>query len=311
MRKINLNLLMHLDALLKEKQVSNAAKRVCITQPAMSASLKLLREMFSDPLLVKIGNQFELTQKALKLLPEVDRLMENVDALLEREIEFSPDTLDKMFTLSMPNYLQTIVMPKLQAQLQDYPNIRFNVVDMSIIDEPSIYEFNKVDLAIGTCTRMNIPEALSAQKLFEQELVCYCSASNPVLHQALTLENYLNAPHVTVSFNTELYNPLQQVLKQKKLNRNDVMYVDGFLATANIVANSDRLISSAPKFFIKMVQNSLNLNYQKVPLNVATTSVYIGYHKKFASNPALLWLRSKIINILEAEVIQKYQGVKK
>ena len=132
-RNVDLNLLVALDALLAERSVSRAAVRLHLSQPAASALLARLRELFGDPLLLRSARGMLPTQRALELLGPVRQVLDEIDAIVQPRAAFAPASAAHTFTLSASDYVEYALLPKLVDYLErKAPGVRLQVLPLDL-----------------------------------------------------------------------------------------------------------------------------------------------------------------------------------
>ena len=171
---VDLNLLVVLRALLSERHVTRAASRLGLSQSATSHALSRLRDLYEDPLLVRSGRTLQLTPRALRLLPMLERGLSDLQSAIDGEPEFDPRSAKRGFTIAMADYPQSIIMGPLLRRLASVaPNIDLTVVSFPNLNE--LIESGAVDLAM-TVTRNPVPRGLSTHDLFETISDAWCGA---------------------------------------------------------------------------------------------------------------------------------------
>ncbi|MBT6126027.1 MAG: LysR family transcriptional regulator, partial [Halieaceae bacterium] len=146
--RIDLNLLVYLDALLRERNVTQAANQLSLSQPAMSNGLRRLRELFDDPLLVRTSDGMTPTERALELEPVVREVLSKIDKAVQPRSDFEPDQAQRVFRIMASDYGEATLFPAVLAKLRDLaPGITLDIMtpsDVSFLD----VERGKVDMVI-------------------------------------------------------------------------------------------------------------------------------------------------------------------
>ena len=196
--RIDLNLLVALDALLDERSVTRAAARVGIGQSAMSSSLARLRRLFDDELLTRAPDGMRPTPRALKMVEPLRATLRQVQALVHREERFDPATLERTFTVSLPDSVEVLLGPRLIAQLRrEAPGIRLllrSVDRTRVLDE---LDADRVDLAIGLFSEGQLHH--KQRLLYRDSYVVLFNAALIGLQPPIGLDDYLRFPHVLTS----------------------------------------------------------------------------------------------------------------
>ncbi len=191
--KQDLNLLVYLDVLLREKNVSRAANRLNITQPAMSNGLKRLRTMFNDPLLVRTTKGMEPTEKALSLQPVIHQILMDLEVTLQNNQDFNPADEKRLFRLMASDYAATTLIPKLMESVYEQaPDVVLDLMTPSDVTFADI-EDGKVDFAINVFE--DLPQSFHKKDLWQDRYCCLVRKDNPALGN-FDLESYLAADHV-------------------------------------------------------------------------------------------------------------------
>ena len=197
-RKLDLNLLVVLDALIAEQSVSQAARRLHLTQPAVSNALARLRQHFHDDLLVKRGRQMMPTPLATSLRAPVRDALLQVQSIAEARPYFDASTAELEFTIVASDYVSATFLPKAVRRLTSVaPGIRINVVPLSERNFARL-EHGEVDLAI---TPLDVPESVHPScPLFEEKFTSIAWSRNNDIPERLSLDAYLAQTHVVAEF---------------------------------------------------------------------------------------------------------------
>src|SRR3990167_521181 len=153
--RINLNLLIALDILLREKNVTRSAEEISLSQAAMSNNLKQLRIIFKDNLLISEKNKLVLTNYARELQPKLHRVLEELGSLIENGHSFDPATCNRMFKIGMADFFSSIIYPKLIPILEKQaPNIKINTIAITQMYNAEAFEKEAYDIGIGRMSPM-------------------------------------------------------------------------------------------------------------------------------------------------------------
>jgi DNA-binding transcriptional LysR family regulator len=196
LNRIDLNLLVYLDALLRERNVTQAANQLNLSQPAMSNGLRRLRELFDDPLLVRTSDGMTPTERALELEPIVREVLTSIERAVQPRSEFDPASARRVFRIMASDYAEATLFPSVLGRLRTLaPDITLDIMtpsDVSFLD----VERGKVDMVINRFDSM--PQSFHQIHLWDDSFTCVLGADNPVLAD-FSLENYLAADHIWVS----------------------------------------------------------------------------------------------------------------
>lgn len=196
LNRIDLNLLVYLDVLLRECSVTRAASVLGITQPAMSNSLRRLRDTLGDPILVRTSEGMAPTERARTLQPIIRNVLATIEQAVEPEVEFDATSSDRVFRIMTSDYGEATLLPRLLERLRDEaPEVVLDILtpsDMSFLE----VERGQVDLVINRFDSM--PQSFHQTTLWKDSFSCLLSADSPIIDN-FSLETYLEANHVWVS----------------------------------------------------------------------------------------------------------------
>ncbi|MEH7969636.1 LysR family transcriptional regulator [Pseudomonas aeruginosa] len=232
LRRIDLNLLVVLDALLSERHVSRAAQRLAMSQPAVSHALGRLRELFGDPLLVRVKSRMQLTSLALELAPKLQA--------------FEPVRSRRHFRLGMSDYGAWVVLPALLRQQQALaPGVSFGIVQEPRLETARQVAEGQLDCALGVFPLL--PEGVRARRLFEERFVCVCRRSLFDRPDGLSLDRYLAARHVRVSLQDNPAEEVDSALEKRGLRRQVALTLPHFTVAPALLAGTDLVLTIAER----------------------------------------------------------------
>lgn len=194
--KVDLNLLVYLDVLLREGSVTKAANQLSITQPAMSNGLKRLRDLFNDPILVRTSEGMTPTQRALELKPIVRDVLSKLESAVQPKTEFDPATSSRTFRIMTSDYAESTLLLGVIGRLAECaPNVTLDLITPSDVTFHDV-EHGKVDMAINRFDEL--PLSFHQKVVWYDSFSCVISASHPLANN-FSLEGYLNSQHIWVS----------------------------------------------------------------------------------------------------------------
>ncbi|HEY2932410.1 MAG TPA: LysR family transcriptional regulator, partial [Acidobacteriota bacterium] len=231
---VNLNLLVYLEALLEEHSVSRAARRVGITQPAMSNALGRLRDLFEDPLFRRTARGIVPTPRAIQLSGSVRKALVEVRGLLGGQPAFDPATAMRTFRLAMTDYAELVLLGKLAQQLRrQAPGVQILVRRPERIFIPPEQELGTgaIDAAIGFYPDTTALEVSThAMDLFEESNVCIARRGNPFVRKKWNTATFASAPQGGVFYRAESRGLVDNLLTAKGLRRQLVVTTPHFLS---------------------------------------------------------------------------------
>jgi DNA-binding transcriptional LysR family regulator len=293
LNSLDLNLLVALDALLREANVSRAAMRIGLSQPAASHALQRLRDLLRDPLLVRSGARMELTPRALSLRAPLAQTLEQVRGL------FVPDAFDaarseRQFRLMMPDLAVELLMPPLMAKItQVAPNVRIDVVPWR---GPAIFtaEFARtIDLvvSIGDAFR-----GFHRQLLYTDSDALAVRRGHPAGGRLKKREAFLAARHVAVVIRGQSEDLIDRWLRPKGIERRIALVVPGYIEALHVAARTD-LVAFVPRRLIAALSKQLSLQTVTPPFDPGIDEQYM-FHPTWAQmDPGSIWLRRIMLSI--------------
>ena len=293
MSRPDLNLLVTLDVLLAEGNVTRAAKRLRLSPSAMSRALARLRETTGDPLLVRAGRGLVATPRAAELRERVGQLVQEAEAVLRPAEKLDLKQLVRTFTLRTSEGFVENFGPTLIARIgEEAPGVRLFFVQKPNKDSAPLRD-GTVDLETGVVEKTTAPE-LRVQALFRDRHVGVVRKSHPLSKGKVTPARFANGRHIIVSRQGLEKGPVDDSLMALGLEREIVTIVDGF-STALALARASDLIASVPERHTGILRAEMH----SFPLPVATPEFTISllWHPRMDADPAHRWLRSHVKDV--------------
>ncbi len=292
-KTVDLNLLRALDALLDERNVTKAARRLSLTQPAVSGMLTRLRESFDDPLFVRTQRGIVPTARALELVGPLKQVLGEIEAML-RPQAFEPSTADVTITIAATDYaLQVVIVPLLARLRALAPGVRVAVVPVRNQTLHAQFERGELDLAL--VTPETTPADLHARTLFNERYVCVMRSDHPdARRRTLSLKRFCALDHALVSHDGGVFRGVtDDVLERLGHARRVALSVTSFLVLPRILASSD-LIAVVPR---RLVQSGDGLVIIDAPVEVPGFSKVAAWHERTHRSPAHRWIRELLSEV--------------
>jgi DNA-binding transcriptional LysR family regulator len=287
LNSLDLNLLVALDALLKEANVSRAAMRIGLSQPAASHALQRLRDLIGDPLLVRTGARMELTPRALGLRTPLAQALDQVRSLFVSDA-FDAARSERQFRLMMPDLAVELLMPPLMEKItQAAPNVRTDVVPWR---GPSIFtaEFARtIDLVISIG---NAFKGFHRQLLYTGSDALAVRRGHNIGVKLKRRDAFLDARHVAVIIRGQNEDLIDGWLQSKGIERKIALVVPGYLEALHVAARTD-LVAFVPRRLISALSRQLSLATIAPPLDPGIDEQFMFYPTRAQMDPASIWLR--------------------
>jgi len=288
--RFDLNLLVAFDILVEERNVTRAARRLNLTQSAMSAALRRLREAFADDILVQHGKKMIPTAAALSLAPEISALVADLRGLIARGLTFNPADSQRLFRIVASDYLTTVLIGPLVARLQEAaPQVRIEIT-LPRNDISALLEDGDIDLIIAPDRFLEGPHP--RELLFEERHVVVSWSGNPIVQSGLTEEIYLQAGHVSMSVSRE-GTFIDKHLREHGDRRRVEIVCAAFSQVAWMLPGTTRLALMHERM-AKVMAKVLPLTIMDPPMPLPVMQGMMQYHEARTADPGLSWLRGEL-----------------
>jgi DNA-binding transcriptional LysR family regulator len=299
---IDLNLLVYIDVLLRERNVTRAANALGITQPAMSNSLKRLRDTFGDPLLVRTSEGMQPTERAVALQPLIHQILANIEQVVEPANDFDASSAERVFRILTSDYGEATVIPPLLERLREHaPGIVLDILTPSDMSFPEV-EQGHVDLVINRFDTM--PQSFHQTTLWRDTFSCMFHAGHR-LNQHYTLDEYLAANHVWVNktgmgagmgISPKDINRLgwvDECLKQIGHVRHISVFTRHY-QSATLMAAQKGLVVTIPTKAAQLQSHNDQLIIRQPPFEVPAFEFKMAWSPLLQHNKAHQWLRKQV-----------------
>jgi DNA-binding transcriptional LysR family regulator len=293
LRQADLNLLVFFSVLAEERNVSRAAKRLLLSQPAVSRALQRMRETFRDDLLVRTAKGYEPTPQGERVLRELEIMLPRLDRLISGST-FNPATESTSFRIAATDNATSIIAPVLCREvLPSASQVRFTFASWrgDVFEDLS---HGRLDLAlIGD--EGHVPSPLQTEVIYEEELVCIVAANAPY-QRHVTLKQYLAAEHIGVDVVEGSQHIPEKRLAAHGQRRRTVITLPYFGAATKCIPGT-KLILTAPKRFAALESENRKIKVMKAPAEITGFKYLMIWHPRVNTDAAHAWLRSEIRRI--------------
>ncbi|WP_018900524.1 LysR family transcriptional regulator [Rhizobium sp. 2MFCol3.1] len=297
LRAVDLNLLVVLDALLREKSVSRAGEEVGLSQSATSAALARLRDIFHDPLLVRVGRQLALTENAERLVEPLRDALSKVQQTLMQQGGFDPATDTRTFTISASDYAILVILQPLVRRLETQaPNVTVHMLPRSRETEKMLLE-DRVDVVIEPSELM-LDSDFPSEPLISDRWLCAADSRNgSVLDNGrISLERFLAASHLAYGIGLDRqFNLADQHLARQGIRRRITATVESFVLVPFLLRNSN-MISLVLERSIREL-GVPGITGHEPPVQLPTIHERTFWHARHTSDLAHAWLRTQLSEI--------------
>ena len=285
----DLNLLVVLDVLLQERNVTRAAQRLHRTQSAVSHALGRLRVQLSDPILVRVGGQMRPTPKAERLAPELSRLLGSIQRMLGDEDEFDAKTSERVFTVAAPDFFAAALPALVAAMTAEAPraNIELVAVGEGVFRDVAEGRF---DLLLAP-PRTGGTDGLKQKRVAELDWAVYARAGHPALRD-WGLDAWRAYPHVRIRTGGGR-RPVDEAVRRDGLLRRSGPLLPHFMLGPPLVAQTD-LLMTVPRGVVATVADAFGLAVLPCPVKLAPVILCLFWSARRERDPGIEWFRAKV-----------------
>ena len=305
---LDLHLIRILYLLLVEKNVSRVALKLNQPQPSISASLRKLRELTGDPLLVRGARGMVPTQHGESLLKPAKRILDETESLFIRKSPFVPEAAARTFHIAAPDYLDTQFLPNVVASIRRVaPNSRVAIHSVGPgTDYLRMLSDGEMDLVIANWDEP--PAHLHMSKLFEDPIVCTMRADSPYAKRteadAMTIDDYLGLPHVAPSQMLPGYHGvIDSFLAKQGMHRKIAVESPYFGLIPYMLTQTD-LVLTTGRQFMRFYEKALPLKTFTMPIKFPPMRFYQLWHQRVHQSTEHKWLRDQVSQAARA-LVQK------
>lgn len=298
MQHPDLNLLITLDALLQEENVSRAAARVGLSTPAMSHALARLRKQLGDPLLVRAGQRMVMTPRAADMRERVHELAAAALGVMTAEPKSDPRQLERTFRIKATDHALTVLGPALDELVRrEAPGVALHVLPQQR-EEAALLRDGAIDLALGVydyAPYSELPNDLRIQQLFEDHFVCVVREDHPTVARSLTLQQFAELEHVQVVPRGAPGGYVDELLAVHGMKRRIARAVPYFLSALVLVAETDYVVTISQQLARRLVDR-LALKVVQPPRSLGLEPYQVAqlWHPRNDRDPGHRWLRETV-----------------
>lgn len=294
--RYDLNLLPIFVALMEERNVTRAAERVGMTQPALSNALSRLRLMLQDQLFIRERYGIQPTPVALELAPAIADALARLDDAVLGQQGFDPARAERVFTIAPNGYVEFVLVPAIVARLQQVaPGIKLrltpygnDLVETGVVSGTTALVLGRI---------VDPPDNLVVQHLMDESLACAVRADHPTVGDTMTREQFEALRHVNIMPPGRMRAGLFQALAQQQLKRDVAISVTNFFAVAEMVAVTD-YCATLPSLICRRLKQDPRLKILPAPVDLGTFPVEMAWHVRYRQDPAHRWLRGLIAEVV-------------
>ncbi|WP_082583910.1 LysR family transcriptional regulator [Noviherbaspirillum sp. Root189] len=288
--RLDLNLLVALEALLLEKSITRAGRRLNLSQSATSGVLSRLREYFADELLVPVGRSMELTPLALSLIDPVRNVLLQIKATIEIKPAFDPATVFRNFKITASDYVTTVLLSEMACRLPMVaPNIKIEISAPDEIFHEAI-ERGEIDLII--MPKQYLRGVHPKEVLFTEDYSCVVWTGNTAIGDTLNMETYMSLGHVSTMFGHFSQMSFEEVVLQATGHERRIeVTTDNFTTLPHMVIGTNRIATMHSRL-ARLFARYYPVRLLPLPFDLPAMEFAMQWNRFFDNDPSHQWLRN-------------------
>jgi DNA-binding transcriptional LysR family regulator len=297
---IDLRQLRAFELVLREKNLTQAATVLGLSQPALSKTLGRLRRYFADPLFVRAGNRMEPTAKARELEPSVRSLLDSVTMLRAHHRPFDPRTTSRTFSFSVVDSGLLRLLPELLPHLERVaPGVRLNIVPPDVDGLEASLETGHLDFAMGSFAALS--KRIRRQSLWSVTYVSVVRRDHPRLGTKASAAAFAAERHIVVSTvgTGHAHQQAERALERAIPAENIVCRVPTFMSAALVAGRTD-VVATVPSTVAAEIADAFGLRTFATPVRMPRLDVSQYWHERFHRDPGNQWIRSVFASLFGA-----------
>ncbi len=296
----DLNLLRIAVAIYDEHSITLAAKKLHMSQPAVSSALNKLRAAFDDPLFVKTSRGMEPTARAVALNTSAREVLSRVEREVFSSVDFNPATSRQPFTFALAEATELLLFPRLAESLRQYaPYAAVRSVFPAPAETSQQIESGEIDLAIGRFSGYQKANFYQ-QSLYEDEFVCLLRADHPVQGECLSLQQFRELPQVEIA-RPYLNKPFLDHVAGRRVERQTALWISHFLSLPAIIQRTDLIATIFNGLASYLCLTNSNLRTMQLPNIFPRPVMHQFWHRKFHRDPRIQWIRALVSGLFPAQ----------
>jgi len=297
LNRFDLNLLIAFDALMQERNVTRAAKRLYISQSAMSHNLRKLRDMIGDPLLVPTSGGMKPTPRSLELEGPIRESLMSIQWNLNPPSDFAPQSSEHCFVIGSTDYVEYVILPRLLHRFGEVaPRVRVRLRRIELANTEEELEKGNIDVCILK-SGLQFSNSVQNIPLLQDHAVALVRRQHPAIADELTLADYIQWPHVVID-SMEMMGHVEEQLGQLSQALRIHLQAPNFLSAPLILAESNS-IATLPHFIAEKFIAGNRLKILALPFEAESFELQLNWHRLLEAEPAQQWFREQILLVAQ------------
>jgi DNA-binding transcriptional LysR family regulator len=291
--RIDLELLIVLDAIYAEGGITKASKRLNVTQPAISHALRRLRQVFADPLFVRDGRAITPTPLTRNLIGPLREALRGLEVVLNGAEHFDPNTSTARFAIAVRDVLEARVLPGLIAQTtRSAPHVEIVTVHALRRDLEAELAAGTVDIALDVL--LPLSASIHHQRIAADRLMVMVREQHPLLTSPFTLEAYLDEDHIQVSARRSGLSIEDMALRRLDRQRRVRLRCQHYFTACRVLGETD-LVLTMPSGYAQILGRQFGHRLLPFPIDVPPIDLFLYWHSNADGDRATQWLREQLV----------------
>lgn len=294
MPKLDLNLLVIFDAVMKEQSITAAANRLSMTQPAVSNAVARMRYSWKDPLFIKNGRGLKPTPYAVALWQKTLTPLNEIEEAVS-PVKFNPTKAKKNFRVALTDGSASLFWPRIRQIIEkEAPHVNVYAVPFQNNAEQLLVNA-EVDIVFDYYQGEHAQ--LNTKAMYQNKFVCVMNNQHHLSKSALSLDDYLAADHLLVSLSGDVSGVIEALLKPMQRERRIAMTINGFSSAIDLIEQT-QLITSLPYALVARAYNMGRVIVKPLPLAVPPVDIQMVWHRRDENSESLQWFKSILERVL-------------
>ncbi|GAD89845.1 putative LysR family transcriptional regulator [Vibrio halioticoli NBRC 102217] len=298
----NYKLLIALDSLLKTRNLTLSAQELNVSQSAMSKTLLQIRDAFGDPILIREGNQFSLSQRAIHLQKELPELLQRLNRLYSPD-EVVPKEISRRFTLAFNAFIAPKMLPVICQQLEQESPL--SSLTTQLWQNEDLSELHKGSIDLVATMAEEIPENLYGKRLGGDKYVVLMSASHPLATMSMTTKRYMDAKHILVNGVVDKQREVDRLIADAEQQRSIFATAPSFESAVEALLLTHTLMT-VPLHIAARFSNK-ELVVKPIPFDTDEHHYYLLWHARYNNDPEHQWFRELCLPLIKDELCKSIE----
>ena len=300
MNSVNLNLMLIFYTLYRERHLTKAAEKLCLSQPAVSHSLKKLRRIFDDELFIKTADGMKPTPTAVQIDVAIEKGLFYFEQAISINCEFDQESSKRQFKIGLTDYMNQSVLPYLlEHAINHAPDISFSILPVKLARiEESENLIRSMDLDIAIAQLEYLPQSQSYDFLFEDRIGCIADSNRYGMSDSISINDFIDNPHIVMSHREDLPSLINETLDRLELKRKVIARTPHITPLARAL-QATNLICTITEKASKAICPGTSLRFYSLPFELNPFKVCLLWDIRKDKDPGIRWLRRLLMESMQ------------